>query len=75
MENVNLLNINLNNKRAVNQTMIVILDISAPKTHVMLKKELVLNATVKRFVLPNMNLFVDVMVKLMVTSVKQPELA
>jgi hypothetical protein len=41
----------------------------------MLKKELAPNATVKRFVPPNMNLFVDVMVRLMVASVKQPELA
>jgi hypothetical protein len=63
-------------KSIVKMMMIVTLDISVLKIHaVTLKKEFALNATVKRFVPPNMNLFVDVMVKPMVISVKQPELA
>jgi hypothetical protein len=68
LENVNPLRI-----KVVNQIRIVILDISVPKIHVVPLKELALNATAKRSVPPSMNLFVVVMVKPMVTPVKQPE--
>jgi hypothetical protein len=61
-------------KQVVNQTPIVILEISVLKIHVMPLKELVLNATAKRSVPPSMNLFVVVMVKPMVTPVKHPDL-
>jgi hypothetical protein len=63
-------NLNLNNQQAANQTLIVTLDISAPKTHAMtFKKELALNVTTKLSVPRNMHLFVVVMTKPTVTSV------
>jgi hypothetical protein len=72
--NLNLLNLNpnlnLNNQQVVSQTMIATLDISVPKIHVMpLFMELALNVIAKLCVPRNMHLFVDVMVKPIVTSV------
>jgi hypothetical protein len=68
-------NLNLNNQQVVNQTLIAILNISAPKTHVILPlEELVLNEKAKWLVPKNMNLFVAAMAKPMVIVVKQPEI-
>jgi hypothetical protein len=62
-------------KKVVNQILIVILDISVPKIHVMPPlKEPAPNATAKRSVPQSMNLFVVVMAEPMVTPVKQPDL-
>jgi hypothetical protein len=68
-------NLNLNNQQVVSQTLIAILNISAPKTHVILPlEELVLNEKAKWLVPKNMNLFVAATAKPMVIVVKQPEI-